>query len=145
MLNIRFYEEKDLEDLAALMADLGYPTDREQMGRRMKRIMEESSYFTFVAVKDNRVVGMIGCREAVGYEFDDCSVQINALVTKQEVQGQGIGRALLQNVEQWAKERGAKGLFLTSGNKPERKYAHEFYQQLGFIITVFPERESPLL
>ncbi|UNK16812.1 hypothetical protein MNQ98_20245 [Paenibacillus sp. N3/727] len=38
------------------MDDLGYPTEREQMGSRMKRIMEESSYFTFVAVKDNRVL-----------------------------------------------------------------------------------------
>jgi hypothetical protein len=32
-------------------------------------------------------------------------------------------------------ERGANNLYLTSGNKPERKKAHELYKRMGFEIT----------
>lgn len=43
---------------------------------------------------------------------------------------QGIGRALLQAVENWAKETGASCVRLVSG--AERTGAHGFYQRCGY-------------
>ena len=42
----------------------------------------------------------------------------------------GIGRALLQQVEHWARETGASGIRLVSG--ATRTDAHAFYRRCGF-------------
>lgn len=135
MVLIRSYRDSDLEGLAALMTDLGYPVEPARMKERMDRILAEPSCHTFVAVRNDRVFGMIGCREAIGYEFDGTSMQINSLVVAQSAQGQGIGRALMEYAESWAAGRGANTLFLTSGNKPEREEAHRFYERRGFTMN----------
>jgi GNAT superfamily N-acetyltransferase len=88
-----------------------------------------------MAIMDGQVVGMVGCRDIYYYEDDGFVIQISLLVTKRELQGQGIGTALITFVEQWAVDRGANNLYLTSGNKPERKKAYELYKRMGFEIT----------
>jgi GNAT superfamily N-acetyltransferase len=102
------------------------------MRKRMKNIEKISLYHTFVALKDNQIVGMIGCRDVFYYEGDGFVTQISLLVTKKEYQGLGIGRVLVSFVEDWARKKGSNGLFLTSGIKPEREKAHKFYKDIGF-------------
>ena len=132
---IREYRPEDLEALTALMRDLGYPTDIDNMQNRLERIHSTPMYYTFVAEETASVVGMIGVRLVYYYEDDGLAAQIAALVTKREHQGKGIGRALVQYVEEWALEKGAAVLFLTSGIREERMQAHEFYKGIGFEIT----------
>ncbi|WP_063892601.1 GNAT family N-acetyltransferase [Paenibacillus sp. Leaf72] len=132
---IRSYEQQDVEAVIELMADLGYPTNKEALSARMEKIASIPSYYTFVAVRDGQAVGMIGCRDIFYYEEDGMVVQISLLVTKQSEQGSGIGTALVAYTEQWARERGASALYLTSGIKESRKKAHAFYEARGFDIT----------
>jgi GNAT superfamily N-acetyltransferase len=114
------------------MHDLGYPTTVESMRNRMNVIDNIPLSFTFVATLEERVVGMMGIRQNYFYEDDGITTQISLLVTKKEYQGQGIGKALVGFAEDWALERGSNMLYLTSGIKPERIRAHEFYKSLGF-------------
>lgn len=135
MILIREYHSNDLEALTELMADLGYPTDIKSMEIRMKSIESHSDYFTFVATLEDQVVGMIGVRFVHYYEEDGATTQISTLVTKENYQCQGIGKELVRFVESWAKEKGSNSLCLTSGIKPERMQAHEFYKRMGFHIN----------
>jgi GNAT superfamily N-acetyltransferase len=135
LLSIREYKSTDVEALAELMSDLGYPTSLENMKIRMEFIESNSLYFTFVAVIEEQVVGMIGVRLVYYYEGDGILAQISALVTRKQHQGKGIGKSLIQFVEDWAKGKGSVHLYLTSGIKPERLKAHEFYKKMGFDIT----------
>ncbi|TBL76001.1 GNAT family N-acetyltransferase [Paenibacillus thalictri] len=135
MMEIRPYIPGDDGDLTELMADLGYPTTMDKMIQRMEVISATPHCYTFVAVKDGAVVGMIGCRDIYYYEEDGVVTQISILVTKQELQGQGIGKALVTFAEQWAREKGSNALYLTSGIKPERERAHAFYKRMGFAVT----------
>jgi GNAT superfamily N-acetyltransferase len=132
---IRAYIPDDIDDLTVLMEELGYPTNPEILRRRMDTIENSSLYHTFVADNGNEVVGMIGIKKILTYEVDEVVVQISALVTKKHHQRKGIGKALIQYVEEWSKRNGAELLVLTSGNKEERKKAHEFYKNIGFEIT----------
>lgn len=79
---------------------------------------------------------MIGIREIYTYEEDSPFTQISALVTRKDLRGKGIGKELINYVEKWARNRGSKSIFLTSGNKPERKNVHD-YENLGFEINGF--------
>ncbi|CAM3151090.1 GNAT family N-acetyltransferase [Paenibacillus sediminis] len=135
MINIRKYNPSDLESLADLMNDLGYPVSIEVMGRRMELIESNPSYLTFVATINEAVTGMIGIRQLLNYETDDLVTQISSLVTKSDFQGQGVGSALIKFIEDWAVQNGSSVLYLTSGIKQERLKAHEFYKKYGFEIT----------
>ncbi|MNZ97458.1 hypothetical protein D3C78_1166960 [compost metagenome] len=42
---------------------------------------------------------------------------------------------MVQYAEKWASDQGSKMLVLTSGMKPERMRAHEFYKARGFKAT----------
>lgn len=135
MIQVRKYESKDLDTLTELMSDLGSPSTKEEMKDRMKLIQNQSGLFTFVATLNDKVVGMIGVRQNFTYTSNKVITQISALVTKKEYQGQGIGRALIQFIEEWTRNNGSDFLYLTSGIREERTVAHEFYKKNGFDIT----------
>ena len=59
-IKIREAGQKDVEALAALMRELGYPTSAEEMGRRLKEISTDPSYGTLDAEREGRVVGVAG-------------------------------------------------------------------------------------
>jgi len=135
MITIREYVSSDLELLTELMEDLGSPSSVGDMENRMKLIESNPNYFTFVATLNDKVVGMIGVRLNFTYTSNKIKTQISALVTKEEYQGQGVGKALINYIEDWTKSRGSDFLYLTSGIKEERVNAHEFYKKNGFEIT----------
>ncbi|GAB6926091.1 GNAT family N-acetyltransferase [Paenibacillus sp. JCM 10914] len=132
-MQIRPYQREDLEALTALISDLGYPVMKDQMNIRMDNMEAAPFYHTFVAEREGSVVGMVGCRDILSYERDGYTTQIHALITKKELQGQGIGRTLVEFTEKWAIERGANALVLTSGDKTEWQHISEFYERLGFV------------
>ncbi|GGD81122.1 GNAT family N-acetyltransferase [Paenibacillus nasutitermitis] len=135
MIIVRPFQQDDVRDLTELMSDLGYPTAVDKMLNRMKTINEIQLYATFVAVMDGTVAGMIGARDVYYYEEDGFATQISLLVTKSEYQGRGIATKLIQYVEERAIKNGANCLQLTSGIKPERERAHQFYKARGFKVT----------
>jgi GNAT superfamily N-acetyltransferase len=134
-MEIREYNQSDLSAITKLMGDLGYQTTMDTMKHRMELIQSADMYYTFVAEVNGEVVGMIGVRQVYYYEDDGVATQISALVTKQESQRSGVGKALVNFVEKLALNSGSRVLFLTSGIKDERKSAHEFYKRMGFEIT----------
>ncbi|MBP2002246.1 GNAT superfamily N-acetyltransferase [Paenibacillus shirakamiensis] len=135
MIHIRSYEAQDLTALTSLMGDLGYPTDVDTMAKRMDTITKLPLYYTFMAVLDHEVVGMMGLRLVYYHEGDQVTAQISTLVTKAEVQGRGVGKALVHFAEHWAKEQGSRDIYLNSGTKPEREAAHQFYKAMGYEIN----------
>lgn len=135
MVKVRAYVDSDLAGLAALMADLGSPTSIEDMKLRMERIAGSPNYFTFVAVLDHQIVGMIGLRMQHSYVSNDLKTQVSSLVVKPEVQGHGVGKALLAHAEDWAVEQGSHFVYVNSGIKEERTDAHAFYKKRGYSVT----------
>jgi hypothetical protein len=59
-IKIRDAGEGDIEALADLMTELGYPTAVEEMGRRFEEISADPSYRTLLAERDGQVLGMTG-------------------------------------------------------------------------------------
>jgi len=135
MIVVRAYSCDDLEAVVELVGDLGYPTSSGQMRKRMEAISSHPDYATLVAECEGQVAGMIGLRLAFGYEHDGHVVQITALVVKASFRGRGAGKELIRHAENWAREKRAAAIVLTSGNRPEREAAHRFYRYMGFSVT----------
>nr|WP_254904964.1 GNAT family N-acetyltransferase [Bacillus thuringiensis] len=83
-MKIRKYNSDDIKQFTDLMPDLGYPSSLDEMKVRMKRIESNPNYYTFVAINDNNLVGMIGITIHTTYTNNDEKIQITSLVTKKE-------------------------------------------------------------
>jgi GNAT superfamily N-acetyltransferase len=132
-MKIRKATINDVPELAALMEQLGYPTTAESMTVRFNNIESNPSYHTLVAEMDGKVVGMIGLCTGIFYEKDGLYARIVAFVVDYNYRNKGIGKLLLKEAERWARNQGANSIGLNSGNRPERKDAHEFYKRVGFV------------
>ncbi|WP_368658559.1 GNAT family N-acetyltransferase [Metabacillus halosaccharovorans] len=129
---IRRASSKDINDLTSLMEQLGYPTSVEQMRVRFKLIEETPNHYTLVAEYDGKVVGMIGFHTGVLYNSDGIYARVIAFVVDSNYRNKGIGRLLLSDAERYAKDLGADGIGLNSGNRAERENAHQFYKKMGY-------------
>jgi GNAT superfamily N-acetyltransferase len=59
--------------------------------------------------------------------------RLSAITVDCSARRSGIGRGLMENVEARATRAGCELMELSSGKRPERRAAHEFYQSLGMI------------
>lgn len=104
---IRDAELNDAPELAVLMCELGYETKRPEMETRLKLILSNPAYKTFVAIMDGSVCGMIGT-----------------------VRRRGIGRTLIATAETDFAQRGIRRVSLDT--RLTREDAHKFYELLGY-------------
>jgi GNAT superfamily N-acetyltransferase len=131
---IRDANVNDIEELAILMNELGYPTSVDEMEARFKNIVIHPEYRTLLAVVNHEIVGMAGLTKGLYYEKNGIYVRILAFVVKQSSRKLGIGKLLIKAVEQWAQEQGISIILINSGNRDERLAAHAFYQKMGYDI-----------
>jgi ribosomal protein S18 acetylase RimI-like enzyme len=120
----------DAPELAVLMCELGYETDRTEMETRLELILSNPAYKTFVAIMDGCVCGMIGTLTCPSYEHNDPSGRILALVTLSAARRRGIGRALIAIAEKDFAQRGIRRVALDT--RLTREDAHKFYELLGY-------------
>ena len=141
---IRCAKLSDAPSLASLMCELGYETTSTQMRQRLKRILRDKGFRTFVAESDDQVCGMIGTLTHASHEHNDPSGKIIALVVSKKHRRSGIGRALIAAAEKDFVERRVTRVSLTT--RFTREQAHRFYQALGYSRTGFRfAKELPLV
>ena len=128
---VREAVDRDLEGMAALMGELGYPVAPEVLARRWRKM--PASHGTFVAEVDGRIAGFIGCSALDIYESDMPVCWVMALSVAERFRRRGVGRALLLRVEQWCAEAGLRDIRVHSGE--HRADAHAFYEACGFEHT----------
>ena len=123
-------ELNDAAELAVLMCELGYETKRAEMETRLKLILSNPAYKTFVAIMDGCLCGMIGTFTYPSYEHNDPGGRILALVTSSAARRRGIGRALVATAEKDFAQRGVSRVALDT--RLTREDAHKFYESLGY-------------
>lgn len=110
--------------------EMGYSFTLEATKAKLFKLLSDENHRIFVAVSDGKVVGYI---HANGYEllFAPSMRNVLAIAVSSDYKRNGIGRALLTEVEKWAVECGSTGVRLVSGET--RTEAHEFYRRCGYV------------
>jgi N-acetylglutamate synthase-like GNAT family acetyltransferase len=134
-IKIRDARLSDAPQLAALMCELGYETTTAEMPRRLRSILKDTRFRTFVAEVDNQISGVIGTLTHASHEHNDPSGKIVALVVSTKQRRSGIGRLLIAAAEKDFTNRGVTRVSLTT--RFTREDAHEFYAALGYSKTGF--------
>jgi GNAT superfamily N-acetyltransferase len=123
-------QTEDAERIALLCHQLGYPTSREEVARRLRQILQKEHHALYVAEpSDGRVVGWVHVyvRPLVVAELQ---AEIGGLVVEQSYHRYGIGRLLMLQAEAWARGQGCRTVLLRSS--VIRKGAHAFYERIGY-------------
>ena len=127
-VHIREATAEDAEALAHLATQLWYPSQPEQIVRRLASLPPTSSR-VFVAVAEGNVVGLVQVSVYSPFLMDDAA-EIAALVVDEEWRGRGIGHALVKAAETWALENGCSTIYVRTNIIRERSGG--FYRQIGF-------------
>ena len=128
-MNIRIARPEDSIAIAEITAEgLGYVCAPEIIAQNIVAL-DSSHARLFVAEVDGEVVGFVEPQVYEAVYFLPL-VNILGLAVRESHRGTGIGKALMEAAENWAKEIGATGVRLNSG--ADRTNAHAFYRNIGY-------------
>jgi GNAT superfamily N-acetyltransferase len=128
-ITVREVRIEDLSALAELATQLGYPSSQAEMVSRLGEISGDDDHAVFVAEVDGQVAGWV---HVFIYRLIvlDHTAEVGGLVVDSARRGSGVGRALMQQAEAWAREHSCQTLYLRSN--VIRTEAHKFYEALGY-------------
>ena len=134
-LKLRKAQEKDLDGLDQVMLVISDAAgERATVKRLLKKIDADPQKYLLVA--EDVETGTL-CGSLFGVVFEDICDSCRPILLVENVavlesfQGKGVGRAMFQEIERWAKEEwDCHYEILASGLN--RTGAHKFYAALGF-------------
>lgn len=129
-LLIRFAMVEDAAAIALLADQLGYSVSHYAVQECLKRLEVEPNHAIYVADLSNRSI--VGWVHVYGRDslLAGQVAEIGGLIVDQNYRGQGIGRWLLQQAEQWAHRQNYNSMVVRSNTL--REAAHHFYRQVGY-------------
>ena len=129
-INIRRCMISDAHRIYELsMKELGYKFSEEQVEANVRRLIGIPTNLILVAECGDEVVGFI---HAVNHEpvYAPPMKNILGLAVDPAYRKNGLGRQLVEAVEEWARETGAAGIRVNSGIDLDNGL--RFYKALGF-------------
>ena len=131
---IRTVQVKDAGHIRDLCyQSLGYDSTLEKVAAQIEKFnLPDSDHFCFVYEED-QTGNILGYVEAEVYEslYSDAGLNILGLAVFPSAQGRGIGRQLMERVEELAKSKHYAFIRLNSAS--HRKEAHVFYERIGYV------------
>ena len=128
-LLIRTMAPTDIAPARALLSQLGYDMNTEEVRQRYGAITEKHDHAIFVGEEDGRVVALLHLYERPAFDKPPEAI-VQAIVVDHNLRGTGIGKTMMDVAERWASERGFSSIALTSS--VSRSDAHSFYNRLGY-------------
>ncbi|MBA2132748.1 GNAT family N-acetyltransferase [Capillibacterium thermochitinicola] len=123
---------EDCSSLTELAWQLGHQAKGEQIKTRLLDLLRRDGHKVLVAEVGGKVAGWV--HAFINRPLHkDTTVEIAGLVIDQSYRRMGIGRKLLDAVEEWAKNQGCDQVTLASNIT--REGAHQFYQAVGYQRT----------
>jgi GNAT superfamily N-acetyltransferase len=121
---------QDVERVAELSAQLGYPVPQAELQDRFLRISATIGNGLFVALDDEQtVIGWMHVHTIDRLEVGRYA-EIGGIVVDAAARGKGAGRTLILCAEAWARDCGYDRVKLSSG--AHRIEAHAFYEHIGY-------------
>jgi len=132
-LKVRNAAVADAEAIAVLLGELGYPATTEEAATRLAALQKIKDNVAIVAEDDGRVLGVATVDELTVLHASGKVAQVSMLVVASSARRTGVGRALVEAAEAWARYRGCVRMVVTSNER--RTDAHAFYRRLGWEHT----------
>jgi GNAT superfamily N-acetyltransferase len=131
MPHIRRALPDDAAEVARLTNELGYSASESVIAMRLAVLVGQPSHFVAVAqAQRGTLAGWISAERRLILESGE-RVEISGLVIDRTQRRQGIGRSLVEAVEQWTAQCGLASVVVRSNI--ERPESHAFYLSAGYL------------
>jgi GNAT superfamily N-acetyltransferase len=126
--NIRRVVETDSDEVFGLASELAtsFPPDREAFSKIFRDVIADESAWLIVAAYGRELVGYCLGFDHVAFYANGRVAWVEEILVKSKWRRSGVGRALMENFEDWARSRGAKLVSLAT------RRAAPFYQAIGY-------------
>lgn len=121
-----------LSGIHDLVLEWGYSANEPQTEAWLEALLESPNHQIFVAVSNASVVGWAVAERRVSLG-DLFTSEITGLVVSTSARREGVGRLLVQAVEDWSRARGLSRVVVRSN--VSRSESHGFYPSVGFELT----------
>jgi ribosomal protein S18 acetylase RimI-like enzyme len=136
---LRQAKKDDLGFLLSLIPRLsgfGLPASRDAKAldkftkEKLRESFDEAKSVILIAEQAGQRLGFIQLEEDKEFFSGEAHAYIANLAIAQEAEGKGVGKALMQTAETWAKEKGFRfiSLYVFATNQ----HARGFYEKLGY-------------
>ena len=124
----------DFEDIYNLLCELwlNYNLNKNDFMKMFLEDLETGKYFLLAKI-NNDVVGLISMSIRNGYEYGGKTGTIMEFIINKDFQGKGIGKQLMNSIQELAKEQSCKVVELICAK--HRTQAHSVYNKNGFENT----------
>jgi GNAT superfamily N-acetyltransferase len=127
---VRTVQPGDLDKMAELAGQLGYECTAAEVRNRLDGMRDPNQYAIYVAeLPGGQLAGWVGIYLFRGI-VPDSFAEISGLVVDQQIRSRGIGKALLEVAEQWARRHRCSAISVRSNIT--RELAHQFYMRNGY-------------
>ena len=123
---------------------LGYSFSFEETSSQLDKLSQDSHHY-LLGFEDSTSHDLLGYVHAEVYEslYSKPGFNILALAVLPQRQGKGIGKTLLEGLEQETKRRGYEFIRLNSAD--HRLGAHAFYEKVGYTCDKMQKRFIKLI
>jgi N-acetylglutamate synthase-like GNAT family acetyltransferase len=129
-VHIREIAKEDYKSITELTNQLGANVLSDTVSDQIAEIIKNPDHFAFVAIKNERIVGYIHCFKAIRLTSKPF-MEICGLIVADEERRNGIGKLLLQKVENLDNDSGKVRVRCNA----KRESAHSFYDNLNFSLS----------
>ncbi|MFL5808408.1 MAG: GNAT family N-acetyltransferase [Flavisolibacter sp.] len=131
-MTIRHATTADINPIIELISQLGYEINKEQVASNL-HLYEKLQGFVFVCEEEQRIIAFAsGCFIPL-FHSNEMMFRITALCVHDSKRGAGVGKELIQKLEEVCRKKDCNYIEVTSG--PQRKTdAHVFYENLGYRV-----------
>ena len=137
---LRELKATDVETICVINKEaLGYSFSLEETASQLAKLSQDSHHY-LLGFEDSTSHDLLGYVHAEVYEslYSKPGFNILALAVLPQTQGKGIGKALLEGLEQETKRRGYEFIRLNSAD--HRLGAHAFYEKVGYTCDKVQKR-----
>ncbi len=131
-ISIQEGKPEHLSEIRDLILEWGYSASESQTREWLQALEESPNHQIFVAIANESVVGWAVAerRISLGELFTS---EITGLVVSASVRRAGVGRLLIQAIDDWSRTKGLSRVVVRSNVR--RSESHEFYPSVGFELT----------
>lgn len=132
-LTIATVTATDAADIRDLLIELGYQMSVRDISAKLDDLGDHHYDRVLIARSGDRAVGLGALHVLPVIHVPGSLGRITALVVSEAVRGHGVGRLIVEILEDAAMKAGCTRMEVTSGD--HRPGAHEFYQRLGYEVN----------
>lgn len=130
-IEIRIATQADVNRIANLLVQLGYPTEISEFEKRFKRLLKDENELIYVAVIANQVCGFISMHFIPQIAMEGDFARISYFCVDQAFRDQKVGQKLLAEAERCASLRDCDRIELHCA--AHRHAAQLFYRKQNYI------------